>query len=68
MLLFNDDLQRRQLVNATFLKVQALLGLGRSAPGLLEEVLRLDQNHAMAADLLTELELGCRLLPERING
>jgi tetratricopeptide (TPR) repeat protein len=67
MLLFNDDLQQRQVVKATFLKAQALSGLGRPAQGLLEEVLRLDRNHAMAADLLAELELESLLRPRRVN-
>ena len=29
MLLFDEDLQRRQHITATFLRAQALLGLGR---------------------------------------
>lgn len=53
MLVFDDDLQRRQLITATFLQAQAHLGLGRAAEAkkLLSKVLRLDPNHALAADL-----------------
>jgi len=58
MLLFNDDFERRQPVAAMFLEAQARLGLGETheARRLLDEVLRLDQNHAAAADLAAELE------------
>jgi tetratricopeptide (TPR) repeat protein len=57
MLLFEDDLQRRQTVTATFLRAQAQLGLGNAEKGktLLKKVLRMDQNHAMAADLMTQV-------------
>lgn len=53
MLLFNDDLQRRQETTALFLESQAQLGLGRKtrAQALLAQVLRRDPNHALAADL-----------------
>ncbi len=53
MLVFDDDLQRRQLITATFLQAQALLGLSRTAEAkkLLDKVLHLDPNHALAADL-----------------
>jgi tetratricopeptide (TPR) repeat protein len=59
MLLFEDDLQVRNTVTATFLQAQARLGLGeiRRAQQLLNEVLALDRNHSLAADLLAELEL-----------
>jgi tetratricopeptide (TPR) repeat protein len=55
MLLFDEDLEKRQHVTATFLRAQALLGLGRSneAQTALDEVLRLDRSHAAARDLLT---------------
>jgi tetratricopeptide (TPR) repeat protein len=55
MLLFDEDLQRRQQVTATFLRAQAFLGLGRNseAQPALDEVLRLDPFHAAARDLLT---------------
>jgi len=57
MLLFNDDLQKRNTITARFLQAQALLGLGRVAPAqnLLRQVLRADRNHALAADLLATL-------------
>ncbi|WP_255551351.1 DUF5107 domain-containing protein [Granulicella sp. dw_53] len=58
LLLFDEDLGLRQEISAKFLRAQALLGLGRSeqAAALLHEVLRLDQNHTGAADLLTIIE------------
>lgn len=57
MLLFEDDLQKRQSVEALFLQAQARFGLGQTSAArkLLSEVLALDRNHAMAADLLAEL-------------
>lgn len=56
MLLFEDDIQRRQRTTALFLQAQAQNGLGRpvQARRLLRRVLALDANHAMAADLLGE--------------
>jgi tetratricopeptide (TPR) repeat protein len=58
MLLFEDDLQKRNTVTATFLCAQAWLGLGDSAKarGLLHEVMVLDRNHSGAADMLAALE------------
>lgn len=55
MLLFDDDLQARNVQRARFLQAQALWGLGDrpAAKVLLEEVLARDPSHAMAADLLT---------------
>jgi TolA-binding protein len=57
MLIFEDDLQKRQTITATFLMAQARLGLGQKtkARTLLRRVLKLDAGHAMAADLLAEL-------------
>jgi len=57
MLLFQDDLQKRQTVTALFLQVQAWLGLGdvAKAQELLGRVRSLDPSHSMAADLLAEL-------------
>lgn len=65
MLLFNDDLQKRNKVTALFLEAQAWLGLGDLIKGqhLITQVLGLDQNHSLAADLLAELEL----LPSAIS-
>ena len=59
MLLFEEVLVRRQEVSAKFLRAQALLGLKQMEQGLvlLNEVRRLDENHAGAADLLAALEL-----------
>lgn len=54
MLLFDEDLCKRQHITATFLGAQALLGLGRDpeARTALDEVIRLDRSHAAARDLL----------------
>lgn len=54
MLLFDEDLERRQTITARFLEAQARLGLGEEAEGLrlLEEVLEMDNAHAGAIDLL----------------
>ena len=58
MLLFEDDLQKRNTVTATFLRAQAWLGLGDTAQAreLLHEVMILDRNHSRAADMLASLE------------
>jgi tetratricopeptide (TPR) repeat protein len=58
MLLFEEDLLRRQEIEAKFLRTQALLGLGQKehAYTLLNEVLTMDANHPGAADLLATLE------------
>jgi tetratricopeptide (TPR) repeat protein len=58
MLLFNDDLQRRQTITAMFLKAQAQLGLGKTAKArsLLKKVLEMDGNHALAADLWVSIQ------------
>jgi tetratricopeptide (TPR) repeat protein len=52
MLLFDDDLQRRQVTTSLFLEAQAQVGLGKRARGriLLKEVLRRDPSHPFAAD------------------
>lgn len=57
MLLFEVDLQQKQTVTATFLLAQANAGLGRKAEAkkLLRRVLSIDASHAMAADLLTQI-------------
>jgi tetratricopeptide (TPR) repeat protein len=54
MLLFEEDLARRQTITARFLEAQARLGLGEQADGLrlLEEVLAMDNAHTGAIDLL----------------
>jgi tetratricopeptide (TPR) repeat protein len=58
MLLFEDNLQKRNTVTATFLCAQAWLGLGDSAKAreLLHEVMALDRNHSRAADMRAALE------------
>jgi tetratricopeptide (TPR) repeat protein len=62
MLLFNEDMFRRQEITAKFLRAQALLGLGRSAEGeeMLSEVRSLDANHTAAADLQSTIETSVR--------
>jgi tetratricopeptide (TPR) repeat protein len=59
MLLFEDDLVKRNLIDAKFLRAQALLGFddkSDEAAALLNEVLSLDKNHMGAADLLTQTQ------------
>ena len=65
MLLFEDDLQKRNTVTATFLQAQAWLGLGdkQRSRQLLDKVLQLDRNHMLAADLRAEL----RRHPDKIH-
>ena len=55
MLLFDEDLECRQHITATFLRAQALLGLGRNAEAYaaLAEVQQRDRAHAAACDLRT---------------
>jgi hypothetical protein len=55
MLLF-EDLQKRQHITASYLRAQALLGLGRESEGrtALEEVQKLDRSHPGARDLLVD--------------
>jgi tetratricopeptide (TPR) repeat protein len=54
MLLFEEDLSRRNRIDALFLRAQALTGLAQTdaADTLLQTVLDLDCNHSGAADLL----------------
>jgi hypothetical protein len=54
MLLFEEDLARRQTITARFLEAQARLGLGEEAEGLrlLEDVLAMDNAHTGTIDLL----------------
>lgn len=54
MLLFDEDLAKRQITTARFLKAQALLGLGEERGGLnlLSEVHAMDNSHSGAIDLL----------------
>lgn len=56
LLLFNEDLQERQTINARFLQAQAYQGLNQrvKARKLLSDVLERDPAHPMAKDLLNE--------------
>jgi len=65
MLLFREDLVRRNLIEARFLRAHAYLGLGRKseALALLHSVLEMDHNQIRAADLLRDQEK--QVLPER---
>ena len=56
MLLFDEDLEKRQHITATFLRAQALLGLGRNAEArdALDEVRKVDRSHPGARDLLVD--------------
>ncbi len=58
MLLFSDDLQRRQQTTALFLQAQGQLGLGNNSTArkLFQAVLRRDPSHALAADYLRDLQ------------
>jgi tetratricopeptide (TPR) repeat protein len=57
MLLFYEDLEVRKKITATFLAAQARVGLRdwKRARPLLNRVLKMDPNHAMAMDLGEEL-------------
>ncbi|WP_370673876.1 DUF5107 domain-containing protein [Pleomorphomonas sp. PLEO] len=57
MLLFDDDLQLRRRVSAHVMLAEAAIGLGDTTTGRehLQTVLKLDPNHALAADLLGDL-------------
>ncbi|MGB8479658.1 MAG: DUF5107 domain-containing protein [Acidobacteriaceae bacterium] len=58
MLLFREDLVRRNLIEARFLRAQAYLGLDRKskALALLHSVVKMDHNQIRAADLLRDQE------------
>jgi tetratricopeptide (TPR) repeat protein len=57
MLLFEDDLEKRNRIEALFLRGQAFFGQGKSVEAVrsFKEVLELDRNHAGAADLLEQI-------------
>lgn len=59
MLLFDDDLQLRRRVSAHVMFAEAAIGLGDLATGRehLQATLKLDPNHALAADLLSDLPI-----------
>ncbi len=63
MLLFNDDLEKRKDTTAAFLQAQALQGLGRTQTSrkLLDRILKLDPNHALAEHFRFESELLARV-------
>jgi tetratricopeptide (TPR) repeat protein len=58
MLLFREDVVRRNLIEAKFLRAQAFLGLDRKSEAfaLLHSVLEMDHNQIRAADLLRDHE------------
>jgi len=58
MLLFEDDLQKRNCASGMLLEAQAWLGLGDAerAHQLLKRLLDLNPSHALGADLLQQLE------------
>ncbi len=58
MLLFHDDLSKRNAITALFLEAQAAIALEMRRRGqrLLKRVLQLDPSHANAADLTSELQ------------
>ncbi len=58
MLLFEDDLAHRNRIEARSLRAQALAGLDRNeeAVDLLTEILAIDRNHAVASDLLHQIQ------------
>jgi tetratricopeptide (TPR) repeat protein len=57
MLLFEDDLDTRNRIEAAFLQAQALFGLGnaREAEALLARILKEDGNHTGAHDMVDQL-------------
>ena len=57
MLLFEDDLQKRQKTTARFMQAQACAGLGKhaKAKALLAGVLKDDPNHLLASDLKSQI-------------
>ena len=59
MLLFDEDLVKRQNITADFLEAQSLLGIGqiRRSRELLHQVLAEDRNHIGAIDMLRTLEI-----------
>lgn len=59
MLLFEDDLHRRNILDAHYLRAQALVGMERAkeAEQLLDKLLKLDRNHAGATDLLQQIRM-----------
>jgi len=58
MLLLNEDLVKRNGIEAKFLRAQALAGLDQTAEAatLLRGILGIDMNHTGAADLLDQIQ------------
>jgi tetratricopeptide (TPR) repeat protein len=67
MLLFNDDLQFRQVTSARFMQALAEYGLGREAQAwkLVNDVLKRDPAHAAAADFAIEMK--SQKIPAKIS-
>lgn len=65
MLLFEDDLLKRNRITATCLEAQASLGLGNRtrAHQLITQLVELDPNHPLARDLLAEVKLNSLARP-----
>jgi tetratricopeptide (TPR) repeat protein len=63
MLLFEEDLDHKNQLVSQFLFAQAAVGLGKQDEGveLLKSILRVDPNHALAADFLVEIEVSAAL-------
>jgi tetratricopeptide (TPR) repeat protein len=59
MLLFDDDLEKRNRIEALYLRGQACFGLGKTAEAVrcFHKVLELDRNHAGATDLLEQTSM-----------
>ena len=57
MLLFDDDLQKSQLLTARFLEAQARFGLDqrKKAKVILKDILAENPNHALASDLIQSI-------------
>jgi len=57
MLLFDDDLQKSQVLTARFLEAQARFGLGqrKKAKVILSKILAENPNHAPASDLIQSI-------------
>lgn len=59
MLVFDEDLQKRQALSGRVLQAQAMIGLGRRAGArtILRRVMKADPSHPIACDLLESLSL-----------
>jgi hypothetical protein len=70
MLVFSDDLQKRQALTALVLESLATLGLGYAKRGgrLLNQVLKLEPSHPVASDVLMELRTAAKSESELYAG